>query len=129
MNSLKERTAKTKGITTLFISSALLIGFMGINLGLSQTASATVANPPTNPQCPGGTVDFQGGNCIGSAPTTTRGCADPDQRITGPAKDPSKQKCTGGQGPPNPVITITKCADPFTLNDGRCVAKPGKRVG
>lgn len=60
MNPLKERrtVTTTKAITTLFISTALVVGFMTMSLGLSQTASAQ----PT-PQCPEGTT-FDRGECI-----------------------------------------------------------------
>jgi hypothetical protein len=61
MNRLKERTATTKGIKTLFICSALLVGFMAMSLSLSQTASATAqgppeGRPPETPQCPEGAI-------------------------------------------------------------------------
>ena len=67
MNPLKERTATTNAIKTLFICSALLVGFMSMSLGLSQTASATAqgppeGRPPETPQCPPGST-FNRGEC------------------------------------------------------------------
>jgi hypothetical protein len=78
MNPLKERTATTKVITTLFISSVLLVGFMGMSLTLSQTASATVqGGPPADspsenrptPQCADDEVFNRGGCAALECPT------------------------------------------------------------
>jgi len=71
MNPLKERTATTKAIKTLFISSVLLLGFMAVSLSLSQTALATAQGPPEGnpsedrptPQCPDETDRFVQGQC------------------------------------------------------------------
>jgi hypothetical protein len=66
MNPLKERRTVTtaKTITTLFICGSLLVGFIGISLSLSQTASATTQGNPSDtrptPQCEG---DFDRGEC------------------------------------------------------------------
>jgi len=128
MSSQETRATKTKGIATLFLSSSVLVGFMAMG-GLSFPQSVSAAKPSDFPQCPGFTEDFSGGNCVGPAPTSERGCANPDQKITGPADKPEKQKCTGGGAPPADVITIEKCIAGFTLTDGRCLAKPGKRTG
>lgn len=66
MNPLKERTEARKTITTLFIGSALLIGFMGMSLSFTQTAMAQPeSNPSENrptPQCPEGST-FERGEC------------------------------------------------------------------
>lgn len=69
MNPLKERrtVTTTKAITTLFISSALVVGFMTMSLGLSQTASA---QPQETPQCPPGST-FRPGSSDGPAGCVT----------------------------------------------------------
>jgi hypothetical protein len=71
MNPLKERRTVTtaKAITTLFISSVLLVGFVAFSLSLSQTASATVQGggpPPGSPS--------------EDRPETPQ-CTDPDERF------------------------------------------------
>jgi hypothetical protein len=73
MNRLKVRRTEltTKAIKTLFISSVLVVGFIGMSLSLTQTASATVqGGPPADspsrdrptPQCADDEV-FKPGGC------------------------------------------------------------------
>ena len=76
MNPLKERrtATTTKAIKTLFISSVLLVGFIGMSLSLSQTASATTQGRPSeteNPQCNPGERFVPSEGCIGEK------CPDP----------------------------------------------------
>jgi hypothetical protein len=87
MNPLKERTATTKGIKTLFISSVLLVGFIGMSLSLSQTASATAEGGPPEgspsenrptPQCDDDERFVPGEGCV-KPPT----CPPEADRVTG----------------------------------------------
>ena len=81
MNPLKERrtVTTTKAITTLFMSSVLLVGFIGMSLSLSQTAMAQQGPPqdpptdtprgppadrPQGPQCSDDAIRFEQGRCI-----------------------------------------------------------------
>jgi hypothetical protein len=63
MNPLKERrtATTTKTITTLFICSSLLVGFMALSISLSQTVSATAGPPEGRGPCPEG--EFDRGEC------------------------------------------------------------------
>ena len=114
MSDQETKASKTKGITTLFIASALLVGFMGISQSLSQTATAQSFE-----SCPPGTVAFERGRCIGPEPTVTTTCPE------GQHLNENQNKCVGGgQRPSQPTTTVT-CPEPFELRGGQCVAKPG----
>lgn len=116
MNLIKERTAKTKGIATLFLSSSVLVGLMAMG-GLSFPQSVSAQTIPGG--CPTGTVGFEPPNCIGPAPTLS--CAEEGQKVKG---NEGKERCVGGgQAPNTPLKT---CQSPFNLVDNQCVAKPGK---
>ena len=135
MNPLKERrtVTTTKAITTLFISSVLLVGFIGMSLSLSQIASATREGPPADrpqdPQCQPGERFEPGEGCIAKV------CPNPGEGETVKPDPNNPDKCIITK---TTTTTVNKVpgpcpADKPILKNNECFAehpnKPGTAVG
>jgi hypothetical protein len=120
MNPLKEKriVISPKVITTLFIGTALLVGFMGMSPSFTQSAMAQQGPPedrPENPQCPEGTIGFERGQCE-LEPEITFVCATFDEG------GPNAQTPT----PVNRQCTVT--GNPNQVSPGECSEVGGTRT-
>jgi hypothetical protein len=150
MNPLKERTATTKAqaITTLFISSALLVGFMGMismpQMIGSANAQSSQGSENACKALPGATLER--GQCTapaeesliceevaGQTPTPD---ASGQCTVTGSPSAIGPNDCPGDRSVNRGVATCKYAAtvvfdcpgDIIPTSEGQCITKPGDRT-